>query len=656
MKRSLSFKINGMVVLVVSIILVMFGAYEIAQIRSTMTKDFHISLSVMTEQLADVLAWPVYNMDIGSVEKLVTSAMQDKNVYAILITDAYSQKSLVRKIRDQQWKLRDVDPSEQITSFIQKKLPVLKDGEKVANLEVHITDKFIKAQTRQAIIMRAITFVLLLTAIVITLALVIAFTVVRPLQALMRMFKCIARGDLGQEVTITRTDEIGDLADAVRNMKDTLSRVLQEMEVLVQAFRAGKLDTRGGAEKFGGEYARIIQSVNATMGAVVTPLRTTAGYVNRISKGDIPETIEEEYKGELNEIRVSLNTMIRNLTRFAVDVQESAEQVAAGAEQLRSSADQVSQGTSQQSAGVEQISSSMEQMSAMVSQNAENAKQTALIARKAALDAREGSQSVNETVQALKTISEKILVIEEIAGQTNMLALNAAIEAARAGEHGQGFAVVASEVRELAKNTRSAAKDISTLSVSNLGIAEKTGELLEEMVAGIQKTAELVQDISASGTEQAGGIGEVNNAMQQLDQVIQENAASTEEMAASSREFSFQAERILEVASFFKISEEMRKQLQKGTEQTAAEVHKLFTDLVEAMPESARKLFTEYMKPFSEADEEKTELSGADADELSEAAEKDETGQEEKTAASAKEKSGAMIEIRDSDDGDFEAY
>jgi len=370
-------------------------------------------------------------------------------------------------------------------------------------------------------------------------------------------------------------------------------------------------------------------------------IRQLIQYIDRISKGDIPDIIKEEYKGEFNDIRINLNTMIQNLARFAVDVQESAEQVATGSDQLSSSAEQISHGTSEQSAGVEQISSSMEQMSAMVNQNAENAKQTAHIAEKAAQDAREGSKAVNDTLHAMKTISEKILIIEGIAGQTNMLSLNAAIEAARAGEHGKGFAVVAAEVRDLAKSTRNAAKDINFLSVSNIEIAEKTGGLLKAMVAGIQKTAELVQEISASGTEQASGIGEVNNAMQQLDHIIQQNAASTEEMASSSREFSSQAERLLEVSSFFKISEEIRKQLQQGTEQTITKGQKLFIDL-EAMSESDKKMFMKYMKPVPETEEEKIEPSGKD----------------EKTNASTtgKKKRGPLIEMQNPDDSEFEVY
>lgn len=336
--------------------------------------------------------------------------------------------------------------------------------------------------------------------------------------------------------------------------------------------------------------------------SITRPIRRIVSEIEKLSEGNIPEKIEENFKGEFNEIRNNLNIMFENLTRFAVDVQKAAEQVATGSEELSRGAEQVSLGTSQQAAGVQEISSSMEEMSGMVNLNAENAHQTAHIAGKAAEDAKEGNRAVGETVSAMKSISEKILIIQDIAGQTNMLSLNAAIEAARAQEHGKGFAVVASEIRNLAKTTGKAAKDINRLSVSNLQIAENTGGLLKEMVSGIQKTAELIQDISASCTEQAGGISEVNKAIQQLDHIIQQNAALSEEMAATSREFSSQAEKLLETASFFTIPESEKQRTQEESAKEGEENRKILIDL-EDMPETDRLVLMKYIRRVSENDE-----------------------------------------------------
>jgi methyl-accepting chemotaxis protein len=160
---------------------------------------------------------------------------------------------------------------------------------------------------------------------------------------------------------------------------------------------------------------------------------------------------------------------------------------------------------------------------------------------------------VAETVAAMKEIAEKITIIEEIARQTDLLALNAAIEAARAGERGKGFAVVASEVRKLAERSKTSAAEISRLSGSSVAVAESAGDMLDRMVPNIEKTAELVQEISAACSEQSTGADQVNTAIQQLDQVIQQNASSAEEMASTAEELSSQSEQLQGTIAFFTI-------------------------------------------------------------------------------------------------------
>jgi methyl-accepting chemotaxis protein len=156
----------------------------------------------------------------------------------------------------------------------------------------------------------------------------------------------------------------------------------------------------------------------------------------------------------------------------------------------------------------------------------------------------------------MKEIANKISIIEEIARQTNLLALNAAIEAARAGEHGKGFAVVAAEVRKLAERSQKAAAEINQLSANTLKVSEKSGEMLDKLVPDIQRTAELVQEISAASKEQDTGAEQINKALQQLEQVIQQNASASEEMASTTEELTGQSDQLVSALGFFHTGDE----------------------------------------------------------------------------------------------------
>jgi methyl-accepting chemotaxis protein len=312
------------------------------------------------------------------------------------------------------------------------------------------------------------------------------------------------------------------------------------------------LDTNiSDADKYTAEVRENFVKINDAFKSTISAMNEVTGIAKEIATGNL--TIEVRERSEQDELMKALKNMVSDLTNIAIDVQNAAEQVASGSEEMSSSAEEMAQSANQQSANVEEVSSSMEEMNSSVIQNADNAKETASIADRAAKDAREGGEAVNETVKAMKSIAEKIAVIEEIAGQTNMLALNAAIEAARAGDHGKGFAVVAGEVRTLAERSGNAAKEIKNLSKSSVEVAEKAGKLIEEIVPQIQKTAELVQEINASSAEQANGIEQVTRAVEQLDKGIQQNAAATEEMASTTEELSSQAEQLQQVSSFFKV-------------------------------------------------------------------------------------------------------
>ena len=367
-----------------------------------------------------------------------------------------------------------------------------------------------------------------------------------------------------------------------------------QLQILIKAAANGQLDQRADANRFTGGWQQLAQGVNATITNIVNPLMVTAGYVDRIAKGDMPPAITDHYQGQYNFIKNNLNdligalngiaagarevaggnlmvdlkersandelmksliAMVRQLTSVVSEVKAAADNVAAGSLEMNSGAENMSQGASEQAAAAEEASSSMEQMTSNIRQNADNARQTDKIAVKAAEDATVGGKAVAETVVAMREIAGKITIIEEIARQTNMLALNAAIEAARAGEHGKGFAVVASEVRKLAERSQLAAREISELAASSVDVAERAGEMLGKILPDIQKTAELVQAINTSSKEQDTGAEQINKAIQQLDQVIQQNASAAEEMASTAEELSSQAEQLQATVAFFKIGD-----------------------------------------------------------------------------------------------------
>lgn len=415
--------------------------------------------------------------------------------------------------------------------------------------------------------------------------------ILKPVEKLSKTTTRISEGNFTEKTLVTERDEIGQLSHSVFSMQDSIQTITSKISALADMVREGNLNEKIDLNQFSGNWQTLAEKINSLIEAFIQPINITIKYLNDMSLGVLPEPIIDEYKGDFNKIKQSLNQLIEtnyqiisatdevakgdlrtqfvkrseqdilidmlsDMTKSVANVIDqvngSAQHVASASRELNHVAMQVSSGAAQQAASSEEVSSSLEQMAAGINQNADNARHADNYALKLTESIETVQQAVVATYHAMKDIAQKINIINDIAERTDLLAINAAIEAARAGEHGKGFAVVASEVRDLAELSVKAAKEIEELSFSSLNQAESSKILLGEVRPTIDKTSNLVQEITQASLEQSSGIHQINSALTQLTTVIQRNTTISEQMAASSEEMAAQADNLIDIISYFK--------------------------------------------------------------------------------------------------------
>jgi len=358
-------------------------------------------------------------------------------------------------------------------------------------------------------------------------------------------------------------DKIGFIAEWVDKTAET--KAIQSINSIIEAASHGDFETRIPEAGQRGFLLELSHNLNRLFGITAGSLNEIEMMLDALSRGDLTKTITTEYSGLFNQIKDDVNSTVAKLREVIFEIQETTQVINSSAKEIAAGNNDLSQRTEKQAANLEETAASIQELTSTVQHNSENAQYANDLAVSASNIASKGVSVVKNVVSTMEGINDSsrkivdiISVIDGIAFQTNILALNAAVEAARAGEQGRGFSVVATEVRTLAQRAAAAAGEIKGLINDSVEKVEdgtrlvgNAGKTMEEIVSSVDGVTKVMLEISSASNEQTQGIKQVNQAIMEIDDVTQQNAALVEEAAAAAEMLEDKARSLAKTASYF---------------------------------------------------------------------------------------------------------